>query len=96
MFDLHKKPRPYSYAPHVKFHIQNFNDVDGVAMCGGIFPAERYAVFSASFVLRFDEKNQCKCCVAELYRESEAEKFDRLENYEIWASMTKSAEVSCA
>lgn len=73
MFDLHKNPRPYSYAPHVKFHIQNSNDVDGVAMCGGIFPVERYAVFSASFVYSMDERNQCQCCVAELHRNASAE-----------------------
>jgi len=65
MFDSHKNPRPYSYAPHVKFHIQNTKDVEGVAMCGVIYPPERYAVFSPAFVQRMDEKNQCQCCLAE-------------------------------
>lgn len=68
MFDSHKNPRPYSYAPHVKFHIQNSNDVDGVALCGGIFPPERYSVFSYDFVSRLDQKNQCLCCLAEYER----------------------------
>ncbi|MEQ1741919.1 MAG: hypothetical protein ABL869_05390 [Candidatus Nitrotoga sp.] len=68
MFDLHKNPRPYTYAPHVKFHIQNVNDVSGVAICGGIYRPERFSVFSAAFVFRFDKKNQCACCVAEYER----------------------------
>lgn len=88
-YNEHLNPRPYLINPVVKFHIQKVNDVQGVAMCGGIYSPDRFSVFSANFVMRFDEKNQCKCCVAELYRETEAEKFDRIENYEIWASLTK-------
>lgn len=93
MYNEHLNPRPYRRAPHVKFHIQNPNDVEGVAMCGGIYPPERYAVFSVSFVNRMDEVNQCKCCMAELYRESENEKAERFENYEIWSSMARPLEV---
>lgn len=66
-YNLHLNPRPYPRAPHVKFHIQNENDVEGVAMCGGIYPPERYAVFGASFVSSFDEKNQCLCCMKEQF-----------------------------
>lgn len=92
-YNSHLNLSPYPTSPRVKFHIQNPMDVEGVAMCGGIYEPKRYMVFSAFYVLRFDEKNQCKCCVAELYRESEAEKVDRLENYEIWSSMTRPLEV---
>lgn len=62
---MHLNPRPYLTAPHVKFHIQRSTDVEGVAMCGGIFAKERYSVFSPSFVYRMDEKNQCLSCVQE-------------------------------
>lgn len=69
IYNEHLNPRPYLTAPHVKFHIQNPNDFEGVAMCGGIYPPERYSVFSFSFVLRLDKKNQCLCCLAEYERQ---------------------------
>jgi len=65
IYNEHLNPRPYLTAPHVKFHIQNPRDLTGVAMCGGIYPPERYSVFSPSFVQRMDEKNQCQCFLAE-------------------------------
>lgn len=64
-YNQHLNPRPYPRASHVKFHIQNSNDVDGVAMCGGIFPVDRYSVFSYQFVNRLDSVNQCVCCMKE-------------------------------
>lgn len=67
-YNEHLNPRPYRMAPHVKFHIQKRSDVDGVALCGGIYPADRYAVFSVEFVNRFNAENQCKCCFKELER----------------------------
>lgn len=69
IYNEHLNPRPYPMAHHVKFHVQNPNDIDGVAMCGGIFSPDRCSVFSLSFVLRFDEKNQCQCCLAEHSRQ---------------------------
>jgi hypothetical protein len=66
IYNEHLNPRPYPRAPYVKFHIQKQSDVDGVALCGGIYPADRYAVFSAEFVSRFDAENQCQCCLKEL------------------------------
>jgi hypothetical protein len=65
IFNEHLNPRPYRMAPHVKFHIQKRSDIDGVALCGGIYPADRYAVFSAEFVSSFDTENQCQCCMKE-------------------------------
>lgn len=69
IYNEHLNPRPYPRAPHVKFHLQNTHDVDGVAMCGGIFSPSLYMVFSLSFVLRLDKKNQCLCCLAEYERQ---------------------------
>lgn len=68
-YNEHLNPRPYLTAPHVKFHIQNNNDVEGVAICGGIYEPECYMVFSLSFVLRLDKQNQCLCCLAEHERQ---------------------------
>jgi len=68
IYNEHLNPRPYRMASHVKFHIQKESDVDGVAMCGGIYPPERYMVFSSSFVHSFDESNQCQCCIKEFER----------------------------
>ncbi|MEQ1742415.1 MAG: hypothetical protein ABL869_07970 [Candidatus Nitrotoga sp.] len=65
IYNEHLNLRPYLTAPHVKFHIQNNNDVDGVSMCGGIYPVDRYMVFSSQFVLSFNEINQCACCIKE-------------------------------
>lgn len=65
IYNEHLNPRSYPMAHHVKFHVQNPNDIEGVAMCGGIFPIDRYAVFSADFVNSFDPENQCQCCIKE-------------------------------
>ena len=46
MYNEHLNPRPYMTAPHVKFHIQNVNDVTGVAICGGIYSPDLFNVFS--------------------------------------------------
>lgn len=67
-YNSHLNPAPYPRAPHVKFHIQKRSETSGVAMCGGIYPDDRYNVFSLEFVNRLDSVNQCKCCMAEIDR----------------------------
>ena len=64
-YNEHLNPRPYIIARHVKFHIQRSTDVEGVAMCGGIYDPQRYMVFSSSFVRRMNAENQCLCCLKE-------------------------------
>lgn len=66
-YNSHLNPRPYPRAPHVKFHIQKPFEAHGVAMCGGIFPHDRFAVFSSEFVQRMDQVNQCLCCMKEQF-----------------------------
>ena len=80
IYNSHLNPSPYRTADHVKFHIQKRSDVSGVAMCGGIFPHDRYSVFSFEFVNRLDDINQCKCCFAEYERDHLAAINHALEN----------------
>ena len=69
MFNEHLNPRPYRTAQHIKFHIQNVNDVAGVALCGGIYSVDLFNVFSAPFVLGFYKINQCAFCISEHHRQ---------------------------
>jgi hypothetical protein len=61
--NMHLNPCPYPTSPRVKFHIQATYDVEGVALCGGIYSPDRYMVFTRSFVERMDATNQCLCCM---------------------------------
>ena len=64
-YNSHLNPSPYPTSPRVKFHIQNEQDVEGVAMCGGIYDPQRFMVFSVSFVRRMNTENHCLCCLKE-------------------------------